>query len=78
MRDVHLSDLMEEGMEICMDDFSVYGSSFEHCLHNLDTVLYRSQDKNLTLNWEKCHFIVNEGIVLGHKIFVVGLEVDQA
>ena len=60
------------------DGFSVYGSSFEKCLENLETVLHRCQDKNLALNWEKCHFMVTEGIVLGHKISVVGLEVDQA
>ena len=70
------SDLVEEAMEIFMDDFSVYGSSFENCLENLETILQRCQDKNLSLNWEKCHFI--EGIVLGHKISTAGLEVDQA
>ena len=58
------SDLEEEVMEIFMDDFTVYGSSFEHCLQNLATVLHRCQDKNLALNWEKCHFMVTEGIVL--------------
>ena len=47
------SDLAEEVMEIFMDDFTVYGSSFEHCLQNLATVLHRCQDKNLALNWEK-------------------------
>ena len=52
------SDLVEEAMKIFMDDFSIYGSSFEHCLKNLDTVLQRCQDKNLALNWEKCHFMV--------------------
>ena len=72
------SDLVEEAIEIFMDDFSVYESSFESCLENLETVLQRSQDKNLALNWEKCHFMVTEGIVLGHKISVAGLEVDQA
>ena len=55
----------------------MYGSSFEHCLKNLETVLKRCQDKNLDLNWEKCHFMVTEGIVLEHKISVAGLEVDQ-
>ena len=35
-------------------------------------------NKNLALNWGKCHFMVNEGIVLGHKISATGLEVDQA
>ena len=72
------SDLAEEVMEIFMDDFTVYGSSFENCLHNLGTVLHRCQDKNLALNWEKFHFMVTEGIVLGHMISTVGLEVDQA
>ena len=72
------SDLVEEVMEIFMDDFIVYGSSFEHCLQNLGTVLHRFQDKNLALNWEKCHFLVIEGIILGHRISAAGLEVDQA
>ena len=72
------SDLVEKAMEIFMEDFSVYGSSFEHCVENLETVLQRCQDKYLALNWEKCHFMVTEGIVLGHKISATGLEVDQA
>ena len=71
------SDLAEEVMEIFMDDFTVYGSSFEQCLHNLRTVLQRCQDKNLALNLEKCHFMVIEGIVLGHMISAAGLEVGQ-
>ena len=65
-------------MEIFMIDFSVYGSSFENCLENLETVLQRCQDKNLVLNWEKIHFMVTEGIVLEHKIYVARLEVDKA
>ena len=72
------SDLVEEVMEIFMDDFTVYGSNFEQCLNNLETVLQRCKDKQLALNWEKCHFIVTEGIVLGHKISATGLEVDQS
>ena len=72
------SDLVEEVMEIFMDDFSMYGLSFESCLEKLETVLKRCKDKNLALNWENCHFMVTEGIVLGNKIFAVRLEVDQA
>ena len=68
----------KEAMEIFMDDFFVYEFSFEHCLKNLETILQRCQDKNLALNWGKCHFMVKEGIVLGHKISIAGLEVDQA
>ena len=65
------SNLVEEVMEIFMDHFSIYGSSFEDCLKNLETILQRChQDKNLELSWEKCHFMVTKGIVLGHKIFV--------
>ena len=71
------SNLVEEVMEIFMDDFLVYGSSFGDCLKKLETVLQRCQDKNLALNWEKCHFMVTEGIVLGHKISIAQLEVDQ-
>ena len=72
------SNLAEEVMEIFMDDFTVYGSSFENFLHNLGTVLHRCQEKILALNWEKCHFMVTEGIVLRHMISAAGLEVDQA
>ena len=71
------SVLVEKVMEIFMEDFTVYGSSFEHCLKNLETVLQRCQDKNLALNWEKCHFMVTEWIVLGHRFSVAGLEVDH-
>ncbi|XP_075474054.1 uncharacterized protein LOC142505108 [Primulina tabacum] len=72
------ADMVEEIMEVFMDDFSVFGSSFDHCLHNLSLVLQRCQEKNLVLNWEKCHFMVQEGIVLGHKVSSKGLEVDRA
>ena len=61
-----------------MDDFSVYGTSFDDCLSNLDRVLQRCEETNLVLNWEKCHFMVNEGIVFGHKISETGMEVDKA
>ncbi|XP_073051231.1 uncharacterized protein [Primulina eburnea] len=72
------ADMVEDIMEVFMDDFSVFGSSFDHCLHNLSLVLQRCQEKNLVLNWEKCHFMVQEGIVLGHKVSSKGLEVDRA
>jgi hypothetical protein len=61
-----------------MDDFSVYGSSFEECLHCLTLVLVWCKEKNLVLNWEKCHFMVKQGIVLGHVISHRGIEVDKA
>ncbi|GKC46751.1 DNA-directed DNA polymerase [Tanacetum coccineum] len=60
-----------------MDDFSVFRSSFDHCLNNLDKILQRCKDVHLVLNWEKCHFMVKEGIVLGNKISEAGLKVDK-
>ncbi|GJQ99146.1 putative nucleotidyltransferase, ribonuclease H [Tanacetum coccineum] len=71
-------DMVEDFMEVFMDDFSVFGNSFNHCLGNLDKMLARCKETNLVLNWEKCHFMVNEGIVLGHKISRKGIEVDRA
>ena len=65
-------------MEVYMDDITVYGSNFEQCLTNLEAILQRCIEKNLVLNWEKCHFMVNQGIVLGHIISSRGIEVDKA
>ena len=59
-----------------MDDFSIVRSSFDDCLENLIVVLVRCEETNLALNWEKCNFMVQEGIVLGHRISVRGIEVD--
>ncbi|GJR06325.1 reverse transcriptase domain-containing protein [Tanacetum coccineum] len=71
-------DMIEEFVEVFMDDFSVFGNSFDKCLNNLDKMLQRCKDAHLVLNWEKCHFMVKEGIVLGHKVSDAGLEVDKA
>nr|GEW85240.1 reverse transcriptase domain-containing protein [Tanacetum cinerariifolium] len=71
-------DMIEKTMEVFVDDFSVFGDSFSSCLSYLDTMLQRCEDTNLVLNWEKCHFMIKEGIVLGHKISKNKLEVDRA
>ncbi|KAL5575536.1 hypothetical protein UlMin_017235 [Ulmus minor] len=72
------SEYIENIIEVFMDDFSVYGCSFDNCLKNLTLILKRCIETNLVLNWEKCHFMVNQGIVLGHVISNEGLEVDKA
>ena len=72
------SSAIEEIMEVFMDDFSIYGTTFDHCLENLDRVLQRCQEKDLILNWEKCQFMVREGIILGHLVSKRGIEVDKA
>ncbi|GJT57233.1 reverse transcriptase domain-containing protein, partial [Tanacetum coccineum] len=71
-------DMIEETMEVFMDDLSVFGDSFSSCLSHLDKMLKRCEDTNLVLNWEKYHFMVKEGIVLGHKISKSRIEVDKA
>jgi len=70
--------MIEEIMEVFMEDFSIDGKTFDHCLENLDKVLQTCQEKDLVLNWEKCHFIVREGIILGHLVSKRGIEVDKA
>nr|GEV44115.1 retrovirus-related Pol polyprotein from transposon 17.6 [Tanacetum cinerariifolium] len=71
-------DMVEKTMEVFMDDFLVFGNSFENCLSRLDKMLQRCEDTNLRLNWEKSHFMVKEGIILGHTISKNGIEVDKA
>lgn len=70
------TDLIEKIM--VMDDFTVYGRNFDDCLANLEIVLQRCLEADLVLNWEKCHFLVQEGIVLGHLVPSRGIEVDKA
>ncbi|RVW98266.1 Retrovirus-related Pol polyprotein from transposon opus [Vitis vinifera] len=70
--------MVERIMEVFMDDITVYGGTFEECLVNLEAVLHRCIEKDLVLNWEKCHFMVRQGIVLGHIISEKGIEVDKA
>jgi len=65
-------------MEVFMDDFSIYGTTFDHCLNNLSEVLQTYEDMNLVLNWEKCHLVIQEAVVLGHIILNRGIEVDKA
>jgi hypothetical protein len=72
------SDMVDIFLEVFMDDFSVFGPSFDECLQSLTSVLRRCEETNLVLSWEKSHFMVQEGIVLGHRISKKGIEVDKA
>ncbi|RVW88188.1 Retrovirus-related Pol polyprotein from transposon 17.6 [Vitis vinifera] len=72
------SDMVERIMEVFMDDITVYGGSYKECLLHLEAVLQRCIEKDLVLNLEKCHFMVQQGIVLGHIISKNGIEVDKA
>ncbi|CAA7393090.1 unnamed protein product [Spirodela intermedia] len=74
----YFSDMIEKCMEIFMDDFSIFGESFDECLNHLQHVLEKCIEKKLVLSWEKSHFMVREGVVLGHIVSERGLEVDRA
>ena len=71
-------DFTEYFLELFMDDFSVFGPSFESCLSHLEQVLQKCIEVNLMLSWEKSHFMVQQGIILGHVVPTRGLEVDKA
>ncbi|KAM2682004.1 hypothetical protein EV2_013615 [Malus domestica] len=72
------SEFVEKIIEVFMDDFSVFGDSFDASLNNLTLILQRCIETNLVLNWEKCHFMVKQSIVLGHIISEKGIEVDKS
>jgi hypothetical protein len=71
------SEFIEEIVEVFMVNFSVYGKTFMDSLANLDKVLTWCAEVDLVLNWEKSHFMVNQGIVLGHVLCERGIEVDK-
>nr|GFB67480.1 reverse transcriptase domain-containing protein [Tanacetum cinerariifolium] len=71
-------DMIEKTIDVFMDNFSVFGNSFQSCISHLERMLKRCEYTNLCLNWEKSRFVVKEGIVLGHKISKQVFEVDKA
>ena len=71
------SEMVKIFLEIFMNDFSIY-RFFDQCLHHLKLVIQRCMEKNLTLNKEKCHFMVKHGIILGHEVLRRGIEVDKS
>ena len=72
------SDFLGDSLEVFMDDFSIFGNDFESCLAHLTKILEVCVWKQLVLSWEKSHFMVQEGVVLGYIISGKGLEVDKA
>nr|GEZ39091.1 reverse transcriptase domain-containing protein [Tanacetum cinerariifolium] len=71
-------DMIKKTMKVFMDEFLVFKNSFQSCLSHLERMLKRCEDTNLYLNWEKSHFMVKEGIVLGHEISKQRNEVDKS
>ena len=71
------TNMVEHYLEVFMDDLTMFWNSFDDCLDNLEKVLKRCVEKELVLNWKKCHYMVTSGIVLGHVVSVKGIEVDK-
>ena len=70
------ADLIHECVEVYMDEFLVYGNEFDESLQNLEKVLKRCIESNLSLSNENCFMLLTEGIVLGHHISLEGIKVD--
>ncbi|KAA3470743.1 RNA-directed DNA polymerase-like protein [Gossypium australe] len=69
---VIFTDMIENFVKVFMDDFSIFGNTYDFCLSNLAKILKRCEEINLVLNWEKCHFMVK------FKISKNGIEVNKA
>ncbi|GAA0184943.1 hypothetical protein LIER_32231 [Lithospermum erythrorhizon] len=72
------SNMIQKFIEVTMDEFSMFGESFENFLDNLNVVLKRRVETNLTLSWEKYHFMVKQGTGLAHIVSQKDIEVDRA
>ena len=72
------SDLVEKVVEVFMNDFSIFGESFDACLKNLKLILERCEEKHLVLNWENYHFMVTQGLMLGHIVSFEGITEDKS
>ena len=72
------SDFLCDSLKVFIDDFSVFGDDFDSCLAHVTKILEVCVRKRLVLSWEKSHFMVQEGVVLGHLVSGNGLEVDKA
>lgn len=68
--------LIHECVEVYIDDFTIYGNTFGDCLKNIEKVMKRCIEKNLSLSNEKCYMMLTEGIVLGHHVSSSRIKVD--
>ena len=59
-----------------MDVFTTHGTTFEEAQDNLEKVLKRCQEYNLSLNSEKCYKMMEEGVVFGYYLSSFGIQVD--
>jgi hypothetical protein len=71
------TDLIDDCVKVYMDYFLVYGDTFREALDNLETILNRCREKNLSFSNAKCFMLYTEGIMLGHHVSVVGINLIQ-
>jgi hypothetical protein len=71
-------DLIHDCVEVYMDDFTVYGNTYQESLDNLNKLLIICQEMNLSLSHEKCKMLLTEGVVLGNHVSSEGIKVDPA
>jgi hypothetical protein len=69
-------DIIHDCVEVYMDDFTIYENTYQEALDNLEKVLIRCQEMNLSLIHEKCKMLLTEGVVLGHHVSSEGIKVD--
>ena len=72
------SDFLGDSLEVFMDDFSIFGNDFESCLAHLTKIFGGLRQETTGAKLGKSHFMVQEGVVLGHIISSKWLDVDKA
>ena len=70
--------MVNDCMEIFIDYFTPYSCSFDEALENIEKVLKCCEQYHLSINIEKCHIMLSEGIVLGNSISTARIQVDPA
>ena len=75
---VMVSDFLSNNLEVFMDEFSIFGEDFDSYLSYLTKIHKACVNKWLVLSWKKSHFMVQEGVALGHLVSSKWMEVDKA
>jgi hypothetical protein len=63
-------DLIHDCVEVNMEDFTIYVNTYQEALDNLNKVLIRCQEMNLSLSHEKCKMLLTKGVVFRTSCFI--------